>query len=187
MSQNDPIEDTLVSVMLGAHRGFLDGDVLHLLPDALAILAAYGVCSPERVFFFRSQDYDELQALGLHPPFVENLRRWQGLMMDTPPPSFKKLQDCALYSPEALYLCGPAEYERWEHEGIDPDTIAKLRRWQKHMIDNPAPFPAETWLEIKLESGRILPVTTSPYRIGRDENKEHIDMHFDRPLVSRSH
>lgn len=166
---NDTFEDIVTSVMLGAHTDHLLANVLHLLDGALEILAAYGVCSYERVYLFRSQDYDKLRALGLHIPFVENLRHWQALMTDHPPPSVKILQDHGLYSPETLYLYGPDDYESLETAGIPALTLENLRRWQKHMIDSPAPLPAETWLEIQLENGTILPVAGSVYRIGRNE------------------
>lgn len=166
---NDTFEDIVTSVMLGVLEEALLGDVLHLLDGAHEILAAYGVCSYERVYLFRSQDYDKLRALGLHIPFVENLRHWQALMADHPPPSVKILQEQGLYSPETLYLYGPDDYESLETAGIPALTLENLRRWQQHMIDNPAPLPAETWLDIHVENGPILPVTTSVYRIGRNE------------------
>lgn len=183
---NDNIEDTLVSVMLGAHRGSLLGGVNDRLPDALAILVAYGVRSPERVYFFRSQDFDNLKASGLYAPFLANLRHWQEFMRHNPPPSVKILQDCGLYSTEALYLLKPDEYVRLADHGIHTDTLDNLQRWQQDMLDYPAPFRAETWLELQLESGTIVPVTASPFRIGRDEHKEHIELHFGSRLVSRS-
>ena len=178
---NDTFEDTLVSVMLGAHREALLGGVLHLLNGALAILAAYGVRSPERVYFFRSQDYDNLKASGLYPPFLANLQHWQELMRDNPPPSVKILQDNGLYSTEQLYLLKPDDYERLAGNGIHPDTLENLQRWQQDMLDNPA---EETWLEIQLESGTIVPVTASVYRIGRDEANE---LHVGSLCVSRTH
>lgn len=172
MTANDTIQDTLGSVLVGAYTDHILDPAFHGLEEALEMLEAYDVCSPSRVFLFRPQDYDILKAQGLHPAFLENLRHWQGLMTEHPPPAVAILQEHGLYSPETLYLYGPGDYTRLETAGIPAETLDNLRRWQQHMFDNHAPLPAEIWLEIELESGTILPVTASVYRIGRDEANE---------------
>jgi hypothetical protein len=172
MTVNDTFEDIVTSVMLGAYTDHLLDPVFHRLDKALEILEAYQVCSPERVYLLRPHDFDNLEARGLHPAFLGNLRHWQALMTDHPPPEVEMLQDHGLYFPSILFLYKPGDFERLESNGMPQETLEKLRRWQQHMIDNPAPLPAETWLEIELEDGTIRPVTASVYRIGRDKDSE---------------
>lgn len=169
---NDTIQDILVSVLLGAYTEHLLDATWHGLDEAREILEAYEVYSPERVYLLRPRDFDNLHTQGLHPAFLVNLRHWQALMTDSPSPAVAILQEHGLYSPEALYLYGPGDYTRLETAGIPAETLDNLRRWQQHMFDNPAPLPAQIWLEIELESGTILPVTASVYKIGRDQTNE---------------
>jgi hypothetical protein len=181
---NDTIKDILDSVLLGAHTDALLGGVLDNLDEAHEILEAYEVCSPERVYLFRAQDYDNLKARGLHPDFLANLRHWQELMGDHAPPSVELLQANGLYSAETLFFYVSDDYERLERNGVPADTLEKLRRWQQYMIDNPAPFPLETWLEIELADGSTRAVTESVFRIGRSSTNE---LDVDVTYVSRKH
>jgi hypothetical protein len=184
MTANDTFEDTLTSVMLGAYTGELLDPVFHGLDKALEILGAYQVCSPERVYLLQPHDFDNLESRGLHPAFLGNLRHWRGLMTDLPSPEVEMLKHHELYFPETLCLYKPDDFERLESNGMPRETLENLRRWQQHMIDNPAPLTAETCLEIQLESGTILPVTTSVYGIGRDMA---LKLSVCRRSVSRSH